>query len=143
ARQFLTPSASNAWDDAGSALLIDQVVFVETRSSDRVSVSMRADILGSLSDMGVFETAEGVLPDPGPIELVKTPGGWRINRLPNGVFLDWQQFLATYKRSTLYFVDPTGKTVVPAPRYVAVSDPDQLPTGLVTKLLSGPPPETA
>ncbi len=143
ARQFLTQSASNAWDDAGSALLIDHVVFVETRSTDRVSVTMRADILGSLSDMGVFETAEGVLPDPGPIDLVKTPGGWRIDRLPNGVFLDWQQFQATYKRNTLYFADPTGKTVVPDPRYVAVSDPDQLATELVSKLIAGPRPEMA
>lgn len=102
---------------------------------------MRADILGSLSDMGVFETGEGALPDPGPIELVKTPGGWRIDRLPNGVFLDWQQFQATYKRSTLYFADPTGKTVVPDPRYVAVSDSDQLATELVSKLIAGPRPE--
>ncbi|MGH3633208.1 MtrAB system accessory lipoprotein LpqB [Mycobacterium sp.] len=141
ARQFLTQKASDAWDDAGSALLIDHVVFVETRSTDRVSVAMRADILGSLSDMGVFETAEGVLPDPGPIELVKTPGGWRIDRLPNGVFLDWQQFQATYKRNTLYFADPTGRTVVPDPRYVAVSDPDQLATELVSKLIAGPRPE--
>ncbi len=141
ARQFLTQNASNGWDDAGSALLIDHVVFVETRGTDRVSVSMRADILGSLSDMGVFETAEGVLPDPGPIELVKTPGGWRIDRLPNGVFLDWQQFQATYKRNTLYFADPTGKTLVPDPRYVAVSDPDQLATELVSKLIAGPRPE--
>src|SRR3954447_8811419 len=72
ARQFLTQSASNAWDGAGSAELIDHVVFVETRGAERVSVAMRADILGSLSDMGVFETAEGQLPEPGPIELVKT-----------------------------------------------------------------------
>ena len=141
ARQFLTESASSSWDDAGSALLIDRVVFVETRAPERVSVTMKADILGSLSDMGVFETGEGALPDPGPIELVKTTGGWRIDRLPNGVFLDWQQFQATYKRYTLYFVDPTGKTVVPDPRYVAVSDPDQLATELVTKLVSGPRPE--
>ena len=35
ARQFLTESASRAWDDAGSALLIDNVVFVETRGPDR------------------------------------------------------------------------------------------------------------
>lgn len=28
ARQFLTESASSGWDDAGSALLIDNVVFV-------------------------------------------------------------------------------------------------------------------
>ncbi|WP_198167789.1 GerMN domain-containing protein, partial [Mycobacterium shimoidei] len=143
ARQFLTQKASNAWDDAGSALLIDHVVFVETRSTDRVSVSMQADILGSLSDMGVFETAEGKLPDPGPIELVKTSGGWRIDRLPNGVFLDWQQFQSTYKRHTLYFADPTGRTVVPDPRYVAVSDPDQLATELVSKLIAGPRPEIA
>lgn len=141
ARQFLTESASNAWDDAGSALLIDNVVFVETRTTERVSVTMRADILGSLSDVGVFETGEGALPDPGPIELVKTSDGWRIDRLPNGVFLDWRQFQDTYKRSTLYFADPTGKTVVPDPRYVAVSGPDQLPTELVSKLIAGPRPE--
>ena len=141
ARQFLTESASRAWDDAGSALLIDNVVFVETRGPERVSVNMRADILGSLSDVGVFETGEGALPDPGPIELVKTPGGWRIDRLPNGVFLDWQQFQSTYKRNTLYFADPTGHTVVPDPRYVAVSDSDQLATELVSKLIAGPRPE--
>ena len=143
ARQFLTESASRAWDDAGSALLIDNVVFVETRGPERVSVTMRADILGSLSDVGVFETGEGALPDPGPIELIKTTGGWRIDRLPNGVFLDWQQFQSTYKRNTLYFAEPTGHTVVPDPRYVAVSDPDQLATELVSKLIAGPRPEMA
>src|SRR5574337_1478879 len=140
ARQFLTRSASDAWDDAGSATLIDQVAFVETRGVDRVSVTMHADILGSLSDVGVFETGDGVLPDP-VLGLVKTSDGWRIDRLPNGVFLDWQQFQATYKRHTLYFVDPTGKTVVPDPRYVAVSDADQLATELVSKLIAGPRPE--
>ena len=143
ARQFLTDSASKDWDDQGSALLIDKVVFTETRSTDKVSVTMQADILGSISDLGVFETGDGKLPDPGPIELVQTPDGWRINRLPNGVFLDWQQFQAAYKRYTLYFVDPTGKTVVPDPRYVAVSEPDTLATELVNKLIAGPRPEMA
>lgn len=143
ARQFLTESASRAWDDAGSALLIDRVVFSETRSAGRISVQMQADILGSLSDMGVFETAEGSLPDPGPIELVNTPDGWRIDKVPNGVFLDWRQFQETYKRYPLYFVDPTGKTTVPDPRYVAVYDRDQLATELVSKLISGPRPEIA
>lgn len=58
--------------------------------------------------------------------------------------MDWQQFQATYKRNTLYFVDPTGKTVVPDPRYVAVSDADQLATELLNKLIAGPPrPEMA
>ncbi len=143
ARQFLTDSASENWDDQGSALLIDKVVFTQTRALDKVSVTMQADILGSLSDVGVFETGEGRLPDPGPIELVQTLQGWRIDKLPNGVFLDWQQFQATYKRNTLYFVDPTGTTVVPDPRYVATSDPDLLATELITKLMAGPRPEMA
>ena len=143
ARQFLTESASKDWDDQGSALLIDKVMFTETFSADKVSVTMQAEILGSLSDIGVFETGEGKLPDPGPIELVQTADGWRINRLPNGVFLDWQKFQSSYKRYTLYFVDPTGKTVVPDPRYVAVSDPELLPTELVNKLIAGPRPEMA
>ena len=143
ARQFLTESASKDWDDQGSALLIDKVMFTETRSADTVSVTMQAEILGSLSDIGVFETGEGKLPDPGPIELVQTSDGWRINRLPNGVFLDWQKFQSSYKRYTLYFVDPTGKTVVPDPRYVAVSDPELLATELVNKLIAGPRPEMA
>src|SRR5436305_1237181 len=94
ARQFLTQSASNAWDDAGSALLIDHVVFVETRAAERVSVSMRADILGSLSDVGVFETAEGwttsdvAATDPG----VADGAGAGLHALVNGslVGLDGQ-----------------------------------------------------
>ncbi len=143
ARQFLTESASGDWDDEGSALLVDKVVFTETRAADRISVTMQAEIIGTLSDIGVFETAAGRLPDPGPIELVQTPQGWRIDKLPNGVFLDWQQFQSAYKRSTLYFVDPTGTTVVPDPRYLAVSDPDLLATELVSKLIAGPRPELA
>lgn len=143
ARQFLTQAASDNWDDGGRATLIDNVEFVETRGTDKVTVAMGADILGTLSDVGVFETAEGVLPDQGPIELVKTSEGWRIDRLPHGVFLDWKQFQDTYKRHTLYFVDQTGQTVVPDPRYVVVSDPDQLATELVSKLIVGPRPEMA
>ncbi|BBZ66186.1 lipoprotein LpqB [Mycolicibacterium insubricum] len=141
ARQFLTSSAGGSWDDSGSSLLIDNVVFVETRTANRVSVRMQADILGSLSDMGVFETGDGALPDPGPIELAKSPQGWRIDKLPNGVFLDWRQFQSTYKRYTLYFAEPTGHTMVPDPRYLAVSDADQLATELVSKLIAGPRPE--
>lgn len=141
ARQFLTESGSRAWDDAGSAVLIENPVFVEGRSADRVAVNMRASKLGTLSDAGVFETGQGEVSDAGQIVLVKTNGQWRIDSLPNGVFLDWAQFQATYRRYTIYFADPTGRTVVPDPRYVAVADPDQLATELVIKLLNGPRPE--
>ena len=100
ARQFLTESASKDWDDQGSALLIDDLVFTETRSDDKVSVTMQADILGSLSDIGVFETGEGKLPDPGPIELVQTPNGWRINRTMSPTPAVWPWAVETATAST-------------------------------------------
>ena len=45
ALQFLTDSASQTWDDQGIALLIDKVVFDQTRALDKVSVTMQADNL--------------------------------------------------------------------------------------------------
>ena len=60
------------------------------------------------------------------------------------MFLDWQQFQSTYKRdSTLYFVDPTGKTVGARSAVRRGVRPDQLATELVTKLIAGPRPEIA
>ncbi|CPZ78494.1 Probable conserved lipoprotein LpqB [Mycobacteroides abscessus] len=142
ARQFLTESGSRTWDDAGAAVLIESPVFADQRGVDRWTINVRANKLGTLSDIGVFETAQGDVQDP-QFTLVKANGEWRIDSLPNGVLLDWGQFQSTYRRYTVYFADPAGRTVVPDPRYVAVNDPDLLATELVYKLLSGPRPELA
>lgn len=61
--------ASNSWDVAGGALLIDPRRVGQNTGSRTCFGTIRTHILGSLSDMGMFETADGVLPDPGPIEL--------------------------------------------------------------------------
>ncbi|MDM2318738.1 MtrAB system accessory lipoprotein LpqB [Mycobacteroides abscessus] len=142
ARQFLTESGSRTWDDAGAAVLIESPVFADQRGVDRWTINVRANKWGTLSDIGVFETAQGDVQDP-QFTLVKANGEWRIDSLPNGVLLDWGQFQSTYRRYTVYFADPAGRTVVPDPRYVAVNDPDLLATELVYKLLSGPRPELA
>ncbi|EUA06977.1 lipolpqB domain protein [Mycobacterium xenopi 4042] len=86
ARQFLTQSASNAWDDAGSALLIDHVVFVETRTAERVSVTMRADILGSLSDMGCSRPPRECCRIPDRSSWSKLPGLAHRPAAERGVF---------------------------------------------------------
>ena len=65
ARQFLTESASRAWDDAGSALLVDNVVFVETREPERVSVSMRAASWGRCRMWAC--SRQGRVPCPTPV----------------------------------------------------------------------------
>ncbi len=144
ARQFLTESASRGWDDAGSALLIDRVVFTETRRPERVSVSMQADILGSLSERRGVRDGRGCAARPGPDRagedagrLADRPAAQR--GLPGlaAVSADLQ----AQHRCTSSI--PPASTVVPDPRYVAVSDPDQLATELVTKLIAGPRPEMA
>ncbi len=58
-----SPSRRHAHGTApGSALLLDRVVFVETRGSDRVSVNMRADILGVAVRYGSVRDGEGRTP---------------------------------------------------------------------------------
>lgn len=88
ARQFLTESGSRTWDDAGAAVLIESPVFADQRGVDRWTINVRANKLGTLSDIGVFETAQGDVQDP-QFTLVKANGEWRIDSLPNGVLLDW------------------------------------------------------
>ena len=110
---------------------------METRSTEQVSVTMKADMLDRCRTPACSRRpgavarsrADGVGPDRRRMAY---------QQASQRVFLDWQQFQATYKRNTLYFVDPTGKTVVPDPRYVAVSDPELLATELVTKLIAAP-----
>ncbi|SHW27044.1 Probable conserved lipoprotein LpqB [Mycobacteroides abscessus subsp. abscessus] len=84
-------------------------MFADQRGVDRWTINVRANKLGTLSDIGVFETAQGDVQDP-QFTLVKANGEWRIDSLPNGVLLDWGQFQSTYRRYTVYFADPAGRT---------------------------------
>ena len=103
---------------------------------------MQADILGSISDIGVFqETGEGSCPTPDPSNWSRPRTGGGSTGYPTGVFLDWQQFQAAYK-DTRSPVDPTGKTVVPDP--ATWRSPIRICSRrLVNKLLAGPRPEMA
>ena len=116
ARQFLTDSASKDWDDAGSALCCRQGGVHRNPFCGKDFGDHAGDILGSLSDIGVFRTGDGTLPIPGPSNWCR-PQRLADQPAAQQVFLDWQQFQAAYKALRLYFVDPTGKTVVPDPRY--------------------------
>ncbi len=64
---------TSAWDDAGSALLIDHVVFVETRSAEKVSVTMRANRLA----LGWCLRPPGQLPDRARSSWSRRPMDWR------------------------------------------------------------------
>ena len=136
ARQYLTRGASEQWDDASSATIVDKSdLILESRSSDRAVYRVRANRVGQLEAGGLYRAMEGDF--EAKFSLVKVDGEWRIDDLPSGVIMDRPEFLNSYQRRSLYFLDPTAETVVPDLRWIAAS-PDQLATQLIGLLIDGP-----
>ncbi|NLU81918.1 MtrAB system accessory lipoprotein LpqB [Rhodococcus sp. HNM0569] len=136
ARQFLTTETSRTWDDETSATIVDKVdVLPETRSSDTATYTIRANKVGNLQPGGLYEAEEGSFETR--MALQRVDGEWRIKDLPPGVVMDRAQFLGSYQRESLYFVDPSGSTVVPDPRWISASQ-DEVTTQLIGLLIDGP-----
>ncbi|TSD97342.1 MtrAB system accessory protein LpqB [Skermania sp. ID1734] len=136
ARQFLTPDASKAWDDAASATIVDKVdVLPDSRTSDQATYVVRANRVGQLAPGGDYQAEEGNFETK--ISLRRVNGEWRVDQVPPGVIMDRPQFLNTYQRKSLYFLDPTGTTTVADPRWISASQ-DQLAAQLIDMLMRGP-----
>ncbi|MFF0816526.1 MtrAB system accessory lipoprotein LpqB [Rhodococcus sp. NPDC003318] len=141
ARQFLTADENATWDDSASTSIVDKVdVLPESRSGDTASYTIRANRVGELDAGGVYRAVEGTFEET--VELVRSGGEWRIDELPPGVLLDRPQFLRTYQRKALYFLDPTGTTTVPDLRWIAAPPQDMAET-LMRMLVAGPKPALA
>ncbi|MGW0175410.1 MtrAB system accessory lipoprotein LpqB [Rhodococcus sp. NPDC003322] len=138
ARQFMTAGAAASWDDTASTSIVDKVdVLEESRSGDKANYTIRANRVGQLDPEGVYQAVDGTY--EATIRLVLDAGEWRINELPPGVTLDRPQFLKTYQRKSLYFLDPTGSTAVPDLRWIT-STPQDLADTLIEMLIAGPKP---
>ncbi|MFE3290609.1 MtrAB system accessory lipoprotein LpqB [Rhodococcus sp. NPDC059234] len=136
ARQFLTQRASNSWDDAASTTIVDKVdVLPESRNGDHATYTIRANRVGELEPGGVYQAVEGNF--EAKVRLTRVDGQWRIDELPAGVILDRPQFLKTYQRKSLYFLDPSGSTVVPDLRWITAAQQD-MPAQLIDMLIAGP-----
>ncbi len=141
ARQFLTKETSARWDDAASATIVDKIdLILESRTADRAVYTIRANRVGQLEPGGLYQAQEGTF--EAKFSWVKVDGEWRIDDLPSGVIMDRPQFLNSYQRKSLYFLDPSATTVVPDPRWVAASQ-DQMATQLIGLLIDGPKPSLA
>ncbi|SDD89212.1 MtrAB system accessory lipoprotein LpqB [Rhodococcus tukisamuensis] len=138
ARQFLTPAASDRWDDTASTTVVDKVdVLPESRADDQATYTIRANRVGQLDDGGQYQAVEGNF--EAKVRLSKVNGEWRIDDLPPGVIMDRPQFLKTYQRKALYFLDPSGTTVVPDLRWISATQ-EQMPGRLIELLIAGPKP---
>ncbi|UYP17825.1 MtrAB system accessory lipoprotein LpqB [Rhodococcus sp. Z13] len=136
ARQFLTGSMSQRWDDAASTTIVDKVdVLVEQRDGDSATYVVRANTVGHLEEGGVYRAADG--PFEARFSLVRTDGEWRIDEMPPGVIMDRPRFLNSYRSRSLYFVDPSGTAIVPDPRWIT-GTPEQTAAQLIGLLVEGP-----
>ncbi|MGZ8176677.1 MtrAB system accessory lipoprotein LpqB [Williamsia sp. SKLECPSW1] len=118
ARQYLTKSAADAWDDRGDALIVDQIsVLTDARTDDSYSVRIIADNTGALSTDGHLTPATGRVESS--LRLTSVDGQWRIDgALPRGVMIDRTQFTSSYRSHNVYFPSPSGERLVADPRWV-------------------------
>nr|WP_232320493.1 MtrAB system accessory lipoprotein LpqB [Rhodococcus sp. WMMA185] len=136
ARQFLTPTEAESWDDAGSVTVVDKIdVLPEERTADRATYTIRANKVGQLEPGGQYVAMDGSFQTE--ISLSRDDGEWRISELPDGVILDRAKFLNSYQRKSLYFLDPSETMVVPDPRWVWAPQ-DRMALQLVDLLIDGP-----
>lgn len=143
ARRFLSPGASERWDDQGPMTILEDLrVVVDERSESAVRLRVIGEQIGVLSAIGQLtpSTGEKVI----PLTLTRGNGtrGWRIEGdMLAGTITDSTQFDATYRLAQLYFPDRTATRLAGDPRWLYGSSID--PTDLVTRLLAGSAPDLA
>ena len=77
ARAFLTPVASQQWDDRGDALILDEIsIFVDQRDEDSVRMRLIGDNVGTLKSDGQL------LPASGRVETTLSPVSYTHLTLP-------------------------------------------------------------
>ncbi|MGB3301856.1 MAG: LpqB family beta-propeller domain-containing protein [Gordonia sp. (in: high G+C Gram-positive bacteria)] len=139
ARKFLTPGASQRWDDQGSMRVLQDVgVVIDERTATAVRLRVTGTRMAVLGPNGTLR------PDSGsetiPLSMVRDKGGWKVNGdVPSGSITDASQFLIAYRQVDLFFPDRTMTRLVGDPHWLYGTEPN--PTTLVNRILAGPSAE--
>jgi hypothetical protein len=138
ARKYLTPTARQRWRPQAGTVVYESSLAVRS-SGGGAKVSVDGAEVGRIDAEGSFQRsgADGtVTRDFG---LSKIDGQWRIDTLDDGLLLPLTDVGDTYRQFSLYFLAPSGGTLVPDP--VLLPELPGLPglsTKLVARLLRGP-----
>jgi hypothetical protein len=140
ARQYLTASASDNWDDRGGSLILDSIsVLTDGRTDDTFTARLIADNTGVLQPNGHLIPATGKVESRLTMRLVN--GQWRIDgQLPAGAMVDRTQFVSSYRARNVYFPSVSGDRLVADPRWL-YSTGNDVSDQLVDMLISGPSEE--
>ncbi|MDQ1526912.1 MAG: hypothetical protein QOG18_1525 [Microbacteriaceae bacterium] len=133
AREFLGSGFKDTWDPRQSVLVRTGAPRIDPLIGDTMSYTI--DTLAVVDSSGTYTPS----PDPQSQSLIfqfaKQKGQWRITEAPQGIVLLESTFESIFSAQTLYFLDPSGKRLVPDQRW--------FPTGaqtvrIVSALLAGP-----
>ena len=133
AREHLGPDAAGAWSDTAGITVLGQDY--ATVTTDAGTVAVTADLVGTVDQRGIF-TVGGLEVFTREFTLEEVGGEWRITDPPDGLLILQPDFERLYEQRSVYFLDPTGRRVVPDPRYLISGEAH--PTALVDRLLAGP-----
>jgi hypothetical protein len=134
AREYLTRAAQDSWADAGGVTVIEPGFAAVTRDEGVVRLSART--VGTVDERGIFTVGGERFVRDFTVELVDEE--WRIADPEDGLVVLEPDFERVYDQLNVYFFDPTGRRVVPDPRYLVVGEAQ--PTALVQRLFEGPSP---
>nr|WP_260173567.1 LpqB family beta-propeller domain-containing protein [Nocardioides albus] len=126
-----------SWAPGGRTLVYGE------RSTHAVSspqVSVELEDAGWLDERGVWRGALAASQAILDFELIRIKGEWRISAAPDALVVEEDWFLSHFARSNLYYVEPTGHTLVPEPIFAPRGA--SYAATLVSSLLSGPGEET-
>lgn len=141
ARQFLTPAADRSWTaDSGSTRI---VVLADDFSAipdpdDPAAVTINGRQIGVVEPDRSFQPVDSVA-YRATIELSRSNDQWRIANPPDDVLITKSDFGTALRQRTVYFLDSTGRVVVPDVRYIPNSPTPSLSVNrLMDLLLHGP-----
>jgi len=133
-REYLTAQSKESWDDTASITVIEPEISAVTSGSD-TAVTVTGTLVGTVDQAGIFTPEIDRFSVAFPVVLEDEQ--WRISEPPAGIYITRIDFARAYEQRDIYFMDGTGRFVVPDPRFFVRGGRVQS-TQLVERLLSGP-----
>ncbi len=148
AREYLDAVAQHKWQPGWAVTVVSRPPTTSTaapsirqplagQQEDEARVKVTGLPVATLTDTGQYLVSSGSSSQSYDYNLLKINGQWRIDTLPRSQLLLTQaDFERVYQPRDLYFLTPSGRTLVPDPVFVPQQATNtELATGLVNALL--------
>jgi Lipoprotein LpqB beta-propeller domain/Sporulation and spore germination len=146
AREYLDAKAQRKWRPGWAVTVVSSTPTTSTAppslrqpagQPEQARVKVTGLPVATLTDTGQYLVSSGSSSQSYDYSLLKIDGQWRIDGLPaSQLLLTQADFQRVYQPRDLYFLTPSGRTLVPDPVFVPQQATNtELATGLVNALL--------